>query len=87
LEQVQGLELIEMKDNETCCGFGGSFSIKYAPISTAMAELKVKYAMETGASAIVSTDLSCLMQLEGYIKAQNLPLSTFHIADILAAGW
>jgi L-lactate dehydrogenase complex protein LldE len=52
-----------------------------------MAELKVKYAMETGASAIVSTDLSCLMQLDGYIKAQNLPISTFHIADILAAGW
>ena len=87
LESVSGLELIEMKDNETCCGFGGSFSVKYAPISTAMADLKVKYAMETGANAIISTDMSCLMQIDGYIKAQQLPMSTFHIADILAAGW
>jgi L-lactate dehydrogenase complex protein LldE len=87
LQAVKGLELIEMKDNETCCGFGGSFSVKFAPISTAMADLKVKHAMETGANAIVSTDMSCLMQIDGYIKAHQFPISTFHIADILAAGW
>ena len=87
LANVKGLELIEMKDVETCCGFGGTFSVKYENISVAMAEQKVQHAMDTGANTIISTDLSCLMQLEGYIKKNNLSMQTMHIADILASGW
>ena len=58
LSHVKGLELIEMNDNETCCGFGGTFSVKFDAISTAMADQKLTNAMATGASHIISTDLS-----------------------------
>jgi L-lactate dehydrogenase complex protein LldE len=87
LSHVKGLELIEMNDNETCCGFGGTFSVKFNDISTAMADQKLINAMATGASHIISTDLSCLMQLDGLIKNKKLPLQTKHIADVLASGW
>jgi L-lactate dehydrogenase complex protein LldE len=87
LSHVKGLELIEMKDNEVCCGFGGTFSVKFEPISTAMGEQKVQNAIDSGASYIVSTEASCLMHLQGYISKQKLPIKTIHIADVLASGW
>ena len=87
LSLVKGLELIEMDDNETCCGFGGTFAVKFDGISTAMADQKLTNALATGASHIISTDLSCLMQLDGIIKNKNLPIQTIHIADVLANGW
>ena len=87
LQHVKGLELTEMQDNETCCGFGGTFSVKFDDMSTAMADQKLTHALATGASAIISTDLSCLMQLDGVIKKKDLPLETMHIADVLASGW
>ena len=87
LKYVKGLELIEMDDVETCCGFGGTFSVKFDDISTAMADQKLINAMATGASHIISTDLSCLMQLDGVIKNKSLPIKTIHIADVLASGW
>ncbi len=87
LSHVKGLELIEMNDNETCCGFGGTFAVKFDAISTAMADQKLTNAMATGASHIISTDLSCLMQLDGIIKHKKLPIQTKHIADVLASGW
>lgn len=87
LGHVRGLELTEMQDNETCCGFGGTFSVKFDDISAAMADQKLAHAMATGASAIISTDLSCLMQLDGVIRHKELPLQTMHIADVLASGW
>jgi len=87
LGKVKGLELIEMADNETCCGFGGSFAVKFESISIAMADQKVNHALNTGAEYIISTDLSCLMHLEGIIKKKSIPLTTLHIADVLATGW
>lgn len=87
LQNVKDLELIEMKDTETCCGFGGSFSLKHEAISTAMAEQKVKNAIDTGAEYIVSTDLSCLMHQEAYIKKHKLPIKIMHLIDVLASGW
>jgi len=87
LKHVKGLELREMKDTDVCCGFGGTFSVKHEPISTAMAEQKVENALETGAQYIVSTDSSCLMHQEAYIKKHKLPIKTIHIADVLASGW
>lgn len=86
LKNVAGLQLVEMKNTHECCGFGGTFSIKFEPISSAMAEQKVRDAMDTGAEYIVSTDSSCLMQLDGYIKKQNLPIKVAHIVDVLASG-
>ena len=87
LNNVRGLELIEMNDVETCCGFGGTFSVKFEGISIAMAEQKLTNISATGANYVVSTDCSCLMQLGGIIKNKNLPIETLHLADILASGW
>ncbi len=87
LSKVKGLELIEMAETETCCGFGGSFAVKFEAISIAMADQKVNHALQTGAEYIISTDLSCLMHLDGYITKKNLPIKTMHIADVLASGW
>ncbi len=86
LDKVQGLQIIEMKDCETCCGFGGSFAVKNEAISVAMTEQKVENAMATGAEYIISTDFSCLMQMDSFIKQKNLPIKTLHIADVLAQG-
>lgn len=85
LSMVSGLELIEMKDVETCCGFGGTFAVKFEPISISMADQKVHHALATGADYIISTDLSCLMHLDGYIKFKGLKLKTMHLADVLAS--
>jgi L-lactate dehydrogenase complex protein LldE len=87
LSFVKGLELVEMNDVETCCGFGGTFAVKFEAISAGMADQKITNALATGAEYIISTDLSCLMQLDGFIKNKNLPLKTMHIADVLANGW
>ena len=87
LSNVKGLELVEMNDVETCCGFGGTFAVKFEPISIAMAEQKINNALSTGADYIISTDLSCLMHLDGYMKKQNKSMKTMHIADVLASGW
>ncbi|MBZ0241709.1 MAG: (Fe-S)-binding protein [Bacteroidales bacterium] len=87
LSKVKDLEVVEMKEPEVCCGFGGSFSVKHEAISTAMAQQKVQNAVATEAEYIVSTDLSCLMHLEGYINKQKIPLKVIHIVDILASGW
>lgn len=86
LSKVKGLQLLEMEDVETCCGFGGSFAVKFEPISIGMADQKVINAKNTGAECIISTDMSCLMHLDGYIKNKGIQLEVFHIADVLAAG-
>ena len=87
LTNVKGLELTEMKDVETCCGFGGTFAVKFEAISIGMADQKVEHAIATGAEFIISTDLSCLMHLQGYINQNGYNISTLHIADVLAKGW
>jgi L-lactate dehydrogenase complex protein LldE len=84
LQKVKGLELIEMKERETCCGFGGTFAVKNPDISAAMAEVKVLSALETGAEYIVSTEASCLMNINGLINKRKLPIKGIHLADILA---
>ena len=87
LQNVQGLELVEMKEAETCCGFGGTFAVKFEPISHGMAQTKVKSAIDSGAQYIISTDSSCMMHLQGYIDKNKLSIKTLHIADVLASGW
>ncbi len=87
LSKVHGLNLVEMKDTDMCCGFGGTFAVKFEGISSAMAEQKVTNALEMEAEYIISTDASCLLQLQGYIDKNHLPIKTMHIADVLACGW
>ena len=85
LANVKGLELIEMAEAETCCGFGGTFAAKFPSISTAMGEVKCASAAQTGADYIVSNDSSCLMQIQGLLNRQGAPLKSLHIAEVLAA--
>lgn len=87
LANVKGLQLTEMHDVETCCGFGGTFAVKFEPISISMGEQKVDNAIATGAEYIISTDLSCLMHLDGYIKNKGYSIKTMHLADVLVSGW
>ncbi|HLT42152.1 MAG TPA: (Fe-S)-binding protein, partial [Sphingobacteriaceae bacterium] len=87
LANVEGLELVEMRDTDMCCGFGGSFAVKFESISTAMTEQKVNNALEMEADYIISTDSSCLLQIQAYIDRKQIPLKTLHIADVLASGW
>lgn len=87
LTQVGGLEVVPMRDQETCCGFGGTFAVKFEGISAAMAEQKVQNAMAVKADYIISTDSSCLLQMQAYIDKHQLPVKTKHIADVLTSGW
>ena len=87
LSQVEGLELVEMNDTETCCGFGGSFAVKYDTISVAMADQKIDNAIATEAEFIISTDMSCLMHLDGRINHHGQQIKVIHLADILASGY
>ncbi|MBK8686715.1 MAG: (Fe-S)-binding protein [Bacteroidetes bacterium] len=86
LSKVKGLELREMKECETCCGFGGTFAVKYEPISIGMAQTKVNSALETGADYMISTDISCLMHMDAYIRKAGIPLRVMHLAEVLASG-
>ena len=84
LSKVQGLEIVEMEESETCCGFGGTFAVKNTAISSAMAEKKIENALATGAEYIVSTEASCLMNINGYIAKRKLPIKGIHLVDIIA---
>ncbi|MET0393189.1 MAG: (Fe-S)-binding protein, partial [Chitinophagaceae bacterium] len=79
LAGVKGLEIAEMNDVETCCGFGGTFAVKFEAISIGMGEQKVENALATDAQYLISTDLSCLMHLQGYINHKGYSLRTLHL--------
>ena len=87
LSHVKGLELLPLSENETCCGFGGTFAVKFDSISAAMGEQKVHHVVNTGADILISTDLSCLMHINGVMSKKGLPIKTMHLADVLASGY
>ncbi len=84
LSHVRDLTLIEMTEAQTCCGFGGAFAVKFAPISAAMGEVKCASALVTGADYLISSDSSCLMHLQGMLDRQRKPLKSLHLAEVLA---
>ena len=73
-----------MKEAETCCGFGGTFSVKFPEISTAMGEVKCASIVETGAGLVISNDSSCLMQIQGLLDRQGQKIRSMHLAEVLA---
>ena len=83
LESVEGLELRELRDAETCCGFGGSFSVKLPHISEGMLVDKVASVRESGADTLVSCDMSCLMHIGGALRRQDPGIKIRHIAQVL----
>lgn len=84
LESVQGLNLIEMKDSDVCCGFGGTFSVHYPDISTAMVDAKIDTILNTGAEVVTGCDISCLMNIQGRLSRRGEKVRVMHIAEILA---
>jgi len=85
LSKVRGLTLREMDAAEQCCGFGGTFSVKFPEVSGGMARTKLDSIAKTDARTIVSIDSSCLMQLQGVIQRAGLNLRTMHLAEVLAS--
>ena len=86
LRATRGLELIEMTDSDTCCGFGGTFSINYPEISTAMVDEKIDNILATGAEVVTGCDISCLMNIEGRLSRRKEKVRVVHIAEILAGA-
>ncbi len=86
LRHVEGLQLIEMKDSDVCCGFGGTFSINYPEISTAMVDEKIDNILACGAECVTGCDVSCLMNIKGRLSRRGESIAVKHIAEILAAG-
>jgi L-lactate dehydrogenase complex protein LldE len=85
LAKVRGLELREMEPREECCGFGGTFSVKFAELSGAMARGKIDAIVRTGAKTVVSLDPSCLMQIQGALSRAGNGIRTMHLAEVLAS--
>lgn len=84
LGKVASLELIPVPQAESCCGFGGSFALKFGAISASMAANKLKHIQSTGTNRLLSSDPSCLIHLGAYAKKHNVDLELLHPADILA---
>lgn len=85
LSHVRGLTLREMDLAEECCGFGGTFSVKFPGISGAMSRNKIDSILRTGADTVTGVDASCLLQLRGALSRAGLPIKTLHLAQILAS--
>lgn len=85
LANVRGLELREMQPAEDCCGFGGTFSVKFDELSGAMGRSKVDSILRTGADTVISLDPSCLMQIQGVLSRAGSPVRTMHLAEVLAS--
>jgi L-lactate dehydrogenase complex protein LldE len=81
---VQGLELVEMKESDVCCGFGGTFAAKYGEISDAIVTKKTAHVSESGAPLLLAGDLGCLMNMAGKITRQGKEIDVRHVAELLA---
>jgi L-lactate dehydrogenase complex protein LldE len=84
LREVDGCELVEVEGSRTCCGFGGTFSVKLPELSVAMADAKLDELEGAGIDAVVSGDVSCLLQLGGRLARRGSKLRAVHLAEVLA---
>lgn len=84
LGAIPGLRLVELRDPETCCGFGGTFCVKYPDISNAMVGDKMADIEATGAATLLAGDLGCLMNMAGKLRREGRQVRVFHVAEVLA---
>jgi L-lactate dehydrogenase complex protein LldE len=84
LKSVSGLKLAELRDADVCCGFGGTFCVKYPDISNAIVGKKTREIAATGADTLLAGDLGCLMNMAGKLQRENIPVHTRHVAEVLA---
>jgi L-lactate dehydrogenase complex protein LldE len=83
---VRGLELIELDPQDTCCGFGGTFAVKFPMISSAMGDGKCTAIVDTKADYVISLDASCLMHIQGLLDKQGKKVRGLHLAEVLAGS-
>lgn len=83
LKNVRGLELVDLPHKEDCCGFGGTFAVKMADLSTAMADEKIDHASSTEAEYLIGSDMACLMHLGGRAERRGAPFKVMHLAELL----
>lgn len=86
LEQIEGVELVPLEKTEQCCGFGGTFAVKYPQISGAMVRDKVDCVKRSGADVLVCNDGGCSLNITGSLHREGVPVTTKHIAEIIAEG-
>lgn len=84
IESLDGVELVEMEMADACCGFGGTFSIKYPEVSKSMLQEKTDSILDSGADAVVSTDMGCLMNIKGLVSRKKMPVKVLHLAELIA---
>jgi len=85
IRNVRGAEFVELENAESCCGFGGTFSVKYPEISVAILDQKIEAIERAGVDAVVSGDASCLMQIGGRLSRKGSQIRVMHLAELLAA--
>ena len=85
IRNVRGVELVELENAEACCGFGGTFSVKYPEISVAILDQKIEAIERSGVHAVVSGDASCLMQIGGRLSRNRSKVRVMHLAELLAS--
>jgi L-lactate dehydrogenase complex protein LldE len=85
LRRVKGLELLPLERFDECCGFGGSFAVRYPGISGAMVTDKASYAEKTDADYLIATDAGCLMNIGGCLRRRGAKVRTMHLAEVLAS--
>ena len=85
IRNVRGAEFVEIENAETCCGFGGTFSVKYPEISVAILDHKIEAIERAGVDAVVSSDVSCLMQIGGRLSRKGSKVRVMHLAELLAS--
>jgi len=84
LGSMSGVTLVEMNESDVCCGFGGTFAVKYSDISGAIVDVKAKHVAETGAPVLLAGDLGCLMNMAGKLSRDGKPIKVRHVAEVLA---
>ncbi len=84
LRRVRGLDYVALERKDECCGFGGSFSVRFPAISGAMVQDKVALIEQTGADAVVATDAGCLMNIGGCLRRRGSKVRALHLAEVLA---
>ena len=84
LDKVPGLEVVEMTEAEVCCGFGGTFCVKYPAISERMVSDKARHAADTGAELLLAGDLGCLLNMAGRLTREGRPVKARHVVEVLA---
>ncbi len=85
INSVKGIDFIDMSNSDTCCGFGGAFSIKFPEVSVSILDEKIENITNTDADAVISGDMGCLMQIGGALRRRKIPIKTMHLAELLAS--